>query len=76
MCMISPDDGRRAVGIYKKKAAVSELLRTRASAAAKALINAFRAAADITPYYTEVTPPHRLPILLRDPDQDQMAPPF
>jgi len=33
-----------------------------------------RIAAAITPYYTEVTPPHRLPILLRDPDQDQIHP--
>jgi len=33
MCTVSPDDGRRVVGIYKEEATVSELLRTKASAA-------------------------------------------
>jgi len=33
MCTISQDDDRRAFGIYKEKAAVSDLVRTRASAA-------------------------------------------
>jgi len=41
---------------------------------AKSLIVALRATAAITPYYTEATPPHRLQILLRDPDQDQIHP--
>jgi len=74
MCTVSPDDGRQAVGIHKEEAAVSELLRTRASAAVivKALIVALRAAAAITPYYTEATPPHRLRIPPRDPGQDQI----
>jgi len=31
ICTISPDDGRLPVGIYEKKAAVSEMFRTRAS---------------------------------------------
>jgi len=58
MCTISSDNGQRAVSIHKEKAAVSELLRTNESA--KALIDALRTAAAITPYYTETTPPQRL----------------
>jgi len=41
MCTISPDDGRRAVGIYKEEAAVSgqQLRVLRAAAAISGCLN-------------------------------------
>jgi len=41
---------------------------------AKPLIVALLATAAITPYYPEEIPSHRLQILLRDPDKDQIHP--